>query len=226
MPFLISRTLPERNIAVTYAMMLSVQFDFRNDRIQAVIGQWVSQADYLSGAAPLYQEMIATNMGNLPAQTIEAAEAVLAQRGDWMAGATVIPAAPWLGGMDAPKEIARAQIDALASACRLRFISTGVGQDATYVSKERECRAYREAGYPDDLTGYPYIAAESAATGLSPRQTADDLIATADTWNLVLGPQIEGVRRGKKVEVDGCTNQAEIDAVVASARAAFNAVGA
>ena len=122
-------------------------------------------------------------------------------------------------------EQCRCAIDAIASDCRLRFISSGVGQEATYIIKESQAHAFRDAGYPDDLTQYPYVAAEASATGKTPQQAADDLMATADSWNYVLGPQIEGIRRAKKIALESCATSEAMDLVVASARAEFNAVG-
>ena len=226
MPFALSRTLPDRGVTITHARLLTMTLDFRNTpTIQAVVGQWLTEADYLAGASPLYQEMIAITMGDLPPQTIEAVEAVLATRGDWLTGATVLPAAAGSISLAAYMEQCRTQVDALASACRLRFISAGVGQEATYVIKAQEAHAYRLAGYPADTSQYPYVAAEAAATGLSAQAAADALMTTADTWNYILGPRIEGIRRAKKLALESCASSQDMDNVVAAARAAFNGVG-
>lgn len=227
MPFALSRTLPDRGVTITHARLLTMTLDFRANppMIQANVGQWLSEADYLAGASPLYQEMIAISMGDLPPHTIEAVEVALATRGDWLTGATVLPATGAAVSTDAYRVQCRAQIDALASACRLRFISTGVGQEATYLAKEQEARAYKAAGYPADVSSYPYTAAEAAAMGVTTQQAADAAIATADLWNLSLGPTIERVRREKKLALDSAADEAAMDLVVAGARAALAAIG-
>ena len=92
----------------------------------------------------------------------------------------------------------------------------GAGQEATYVAKAQDADGYCAAGYPADTTGYPYIAAESAATGLTPAQTADRIIATRDAWQQ-LNAQIEATRIGAKDAARAAADDAARLAIVAAA---------
>lgn len=94
---------------------------------------------------------------------------------------------------------AEAAIDREAGAARVRFISTGAGQDATYMVKGLQAEAFRAAGYAGEVP--PYIAAEAAATGQSEKAAADSILTVRDAWNNLIGPAIEALRIGGKKRV-------------------------
>jgi len=87
------------------------------------------------------------------------------------------------------------EIDADAEAARLRYITAGAGQVATYLQKATEADAYKAAGYPASTTAYPLLAAEATALGQSAQQVAGVVIAQRDAW-VGIAASIEGIRRG------------------------------
>jgi hypothetical protein len=99
-------------------------------------------------------------------------------------------------------------IDVKAGQVRLRFITDVPGQQATYIRKAEQARAYAAAGYTGTLP--PYIAAEAAATGLTAAECTDTIIGLSDLWEGTVGPAIEQVRIGGKQAV---TTAADIEAV-------------
>ncbi len=119
--------------------------------------------------------------------------------------------------LPALKADAVARVDRAAGAARARYITTTPGQEAVYALKREQAAAYQAAGYPADTTGYPLIAAESAATGVTPTQAADTILATAAQW-IALAAAIEQLRQGAKaaiaVDVDAVTVAAEADDAV------------
>jgi len=114
-------------------------------------------------------------------------------------------------------------IDTIAERTRLRFITGGAGQSMTYQLKGSEADAYAAAGYPADLTDYPFIQAESTATGASPTDAANNIIAQRDAW-LVVGVNIEEIRISGKVSVTNATTMEEINLAVTTAKNLFDAM--
>ena len=79
------------------------------------------------------------------------------------------------------KASAAAKIDSAAGRARARYITTTPGQDATYTAKYAEAQAYRAAGYPGNLAGYPFIAGESYPnSNRTPQESADRIINVGD----------------------------------------------
>ncbi len=99
------------------------------------------------------------------------------------------------------KESAKNKIDFAAGEARSRFITTSVGQSAVYLAKESEAREYKRRGYPEDLTLYPFMKAESESLNITPTQAADIIIALADQWSQVAA-LIEKVRLYYKAQID------------------------
>lgn len=107
---------------------------------------------------------------------------------------------------------AEQRIDAAAGQARLRYLTDAPGQDATYTTKYAEALAYIAAGYPADLSGYPYIAAEATPNSpLTPTQAATRIAVLGGYWRDVKGPQIEGARICGKDALAACGSAAEID---------------
>ena len=99
-----------------------------------------------------------------------------------------------------------ARVDAAAGAVRAKFITVVPGQEMTYLVKEQEARAY--AGDP---SGFPFLAAEAAATGMTVEDVAALVIAQANAWRPI-GAAIEGLRRGAAVAIAAATTPAAIAA--------------
>ena len=92
-------------------------------------------------------------------------------------------------------------IDEAAERARLRYITGGAGQAMAYQEKGEEAADYIAAGYPADLSSYPFIEAETIATGKTATQAADDIIDQKSAW-ITVGSHIEKVRLGGKKDVD------------------------
>jgi len=117
--------------------------------------------------------------------------------------------------VQAARQWARAGIDAAAGDARGRFITTAAGQEAAYRAKYDDACRFIAAGYPDDVDGFPWIAAEAARSGIAPRAAADRIKQRGDAWNLVVGPAIEGHRVAGK---DALASLATVADVVRTAR--------
>lgn len=102
--------------------------------------------------------------------------------------------------IDGARTSAQTAIDAEAGAARSRYITVAPGQEATYMLKEAQARAYAAAGYPSaTVADYPMVEAESQALhGAAPtaaqiKSAADSIIAQADAW-IAKAAQIERAR--------------------------------
>jgi hypothetical protein len=116
---------------------------------------------------------------------------------------------------------AHAAIDQAAGQARMRYVTEVPGQQATYMRKLEQARAYASAGYTGAVP--PYIQAEADATGDTPQGAADAILTTAALWDDVLSPGIEGARIGGKRAV---TAASTAEAVQSAADAAIAALGA
>jgi hypothetical protein len=86
-----------------------------------------------------------------------------------------------------------------AEEARLRYITPGAGQAATYLIKERQAEAFKAAGYTGDVPGM--VTAEVAATGMTAQQAADFILLQRDFW-VTKAADIERVRRMGSVSID------------------------
>lgn len=121
------------------------------------------------------------------------------------------------------KEDAKAQIDVEAGLVRSKYLTSIPGQDATYIAKEVDCRAFKAASYPADTSTFQWVQAEADATGLTPTEAADAIILQADQWR-VLGSTIEKIRRGGKIEIDKKLKASTIKASLAATLAALQSL--
>lgn len=90
-----------------------------------------------------------------------------------------------------------AAMNVSAGAFRARFITDIPGQQATYLAKEAEAKAWAEGADPAD---FPYLAHEAAASGKTIAEIVALVLATADAWR-AMDPKIEGRRRGACVAI-------------------------
>ncbi len=107
------------------------------------------------------------------------------------------------------KDEAKNQVDQTAESARLRYVTPGSAQAMTYTEKAEEASVYITAGYPVDLTPFPFIQAEVNATGKANNQAADDIMAKKASWKII-GAQIEEKRIGGKVNIDASSDEAGI----------------
>ncbi len=122
---------------------------------------------------------------------------------------------------------ALAAIDAAAGAARGRYITVATGQEATYMLKESQARAYAAAGYPAaSVATYPMVRAEAyavygpAPTAAETMAACDAIIAQADAW-IDKAAAIEQARIGGKRTVTGATDLAGVDAACDAALTAL-----
>ena len=140
---------------------------------------------------------------------------------DWSASGWMVLASDFAKS----KASAAVAIDTAAGKARKRYITTSPGQDATYTAKYAEAQKYRDAGYPADLAGYPFISAESAPnSSRSPIDTADRIIGLGDAWGSVIGPLIEGTRINGKDALASLSTPEEITTHTAAVIAALDAI--
>ena len=118
-------------------------------------------------------------------------------------------------------EIAKQYIDIAAGEARNRYISTGVGQEATYLIKSQQAKEYAAAGYTGTVP--IFIAAEALATNTTPQVAADVIIATETQW-FMLASEIEKLRRTAKIHIDTLTDGNEISQYCETVINQFNAM--
>jgi hypothetical protein len=135
---------------------------------------------------------------------------------------TAPPAVPAAELMAAAQADALSAIDASAGAARARYITVAPGQEAVYVAKESQARAFKAAGYPAGVAGYPMVLAEAQAingdtpTAAQIQAAADGVIAQADAW-IGIAAQIERARIGGKRAVTAALDVAAVSAARAAA---------
>lgn len=121
------------------------------------------------------------------------------------------------------KTKAKIVIDEAAGVARTRFITEVPGQALTYQEKAEEAADFVAAGYPTDLSNYPFIQGEMDATGKTKEQTADDILAQKSAW-IGFGAEIEKYRIGGKKQVDEAADIETVDTIVATIIALVDAV--
>jgi hypothetical protein len=126
------------------------------------------------------------------------------------------------GCLAAMQADALATIDTTAERARLRYITGGAGQDATYVRKEQQARAWQAAGFAGQAPSF--IHAEAEALGINAQTLAEQVLQLADYWSDVKGPQIEATRRKWKVLISAATALADLPALVEAGQAALDAL--
>ena len=123
------------------------------------------------------------------------------------------------------KAEAKRVVDNAASSARAKYITSGTGQDAVYLVKYDEAKAYKDAGYPatGSPSAYPHLTAEANGTGQTEQQVADTVIATRDTW-LLLSAQIEGERLGGKKNIEDAVDGSGVNTARDNAVTALEAI--
>lgn len=125
--------------------------------------------------------------------------------------------------LKAPRDYAKSLIDMQAEQARLRYVTGGAGQAMAYQEKADEASDYVAAGYPVDLSSYPFIQAEINATGKTKEAAADDILTQRSAW-ITVGASIEEERLGGKKAVDDAVDQGGIDTARDAALAALEAI--
>lgn len=113
-------------------------------------------------------------------------------------------------------------VDTLSGQARLRYITSVPGQSETYTIKERQAREWTAASYAGEPPSF--IAAEAAATNVTPQALCQMVIEMADFWSNIKGPQIEAARRKWKVAIESASDSSLIQGLVDAARAELDAL--
>lgn len=106
-----------------------------------------------------------------------------------------------------------AAIDTAAGNARLKYITSVPGQSETYQRKEEQARAWQAASFAGDAPSF--IAAEATALAIDAQVLTLQIIALADYWGNVKGPQIEAARRKAKVAIESAGTD---DSLIIAAR--------
>lgn len=112
-------------------------------------------------------------------------------------------------------------IDVAAEAARLRYITGGSGQSATYMLKEQQARAFAGLVYTGTVPGL--VQSEATARGVSAQVACSAIIGEADAWH-ALAAVIETARRSGKVAVNAAANLASLEAARDTALTTLSAV--
>lgn len=110
--------------------------------------------------------------------------------------------------LDAIKETLRSSIDRQVAEIRKLYITTIEGQEATYLKKEMEARAWTEGADP---SAFPYITKEAARKGVSIADLVAEILATATPWNDI-NSDLESIRTAGKDAVSAATTASEAQA--------------
>jgi len=129
----------------------------------------------------------------------------------------------WIVDLVAAKAANILTIDSLAETQRLTFITGGSGQSLTYQEKADDAQAYKDASYPVDLTGYPFVQAEVNATGNTSTVATDDILAARGAW-IVKGAAIEELRIKAKIDVNASIDISAINVVLDAYKIAIEAI--
>lgn len=100
-------------------------------------------------------------------------------------------------------EMARKYIDIAASEARNKYISTGVGQESTYLLKAQQAKEFKALSYTGDIP--ILIQSEMYATGETAQECTDSILLQESQW-VYLASQIEKIRRTGKVALDSITD--------------------
>lgn len=114
------------------------------------------------------------------------------------------------------------EIDVVAGAARLRYITDVPGQAGTYLLKAEQAAAFIAAGGVGDVP--PYVQAEVDATGMAPLAAAEYIHGLSELWAQQLGPAIERERRIGKLAVEAATTLEEVSAALETTRAVLTAI--
>ncbi|MDH4392663.1 MAG: hypothetical protein QE285_14730 [Aquabacterium sp.] len=125
----------------------------------------------------------------------------------------------------AQRALAVRAIDEAAGEARGRHQTLSFGQAVVYAAKLAQAQAYTTAHAVDAGAAVPaYVAAEAAAVGGTALAAAEAIVAAAAAFHAGPGPQIEQARRAGKLAVQAAGDADQIQAAVADALAALQAI--
>jgi len=160
---------------------------------------------------------------------------LVSQTEEFVAQVVCPPPSPegWLWSFDAERWVkvivladvvadAYGEIDAAAGAARSRYITVAPGQEAVYLRKAEQARAFAAAGFTG--TAPPYIAAEAEARGMTAEDLANEVLGVAQQWDDVLSPRIEAIRMSSKRSIEAAATVEAAQALCATAVQQLNEI--
>ncbi|MAY32782.1 MAG: hypothetical protein CMM86_09275 [Rhodovulum sp.] len=126
--------------------------------------------------------------------------------------------------LDRARAAALAEVAAMVAEIRRAMISDLPGQDMIYLQKAAEASAFVAAGSPDDLSGFPWIAADVGITAPTAAEVAAVILGLSDLWALV-GAQMEHARLMARDEIATAGDPAEVAAAVDRFALALSNIG-
>jgi hypothetical protein len=116
-------------------------------------------------------------------------------------------------------------IDVLAGEARTRYITDVPGQQAVYIKKLEEARAYLLFG-PTFAAGTPgpHLVAEAAALGITAAVLAQNVETLGTYWQNTISPAIEAARIQGKAAVNAATTNSAVAAALTAAETAIKAL--
>lgn len=114
--------------------------------------------------------------------------------------------------VESKKDRAKLEIDSIAEAKRLEYITNGSGQILVYNEKVKEATLFSESGYVESEK-YPFISKEASSIEKTPKEVADSILAKSQQWAEV-GSSIEALRLKAKKDIESATDKIEIDSVL------------
>jgi hypothetical protein len=80
------------------------------------------------------------------------------------------------------KQRALIEIDLAAGTMRLKHITTVYGQEQVYIEKSNEAVDYMAEHFPEDVTNYPFIEAESKSLNITTKEAAVNILKAKSKW--------------------------------------------
>ncbi len=112
-------------------------------------------------------------------------------------------------------------INYVANQAHGRHLDIGAALILVFQEKTEEAADFIAAGYPKDLTSWPFIHADKEALGISAKKAADDIIKTKAEW-VAIAAQVERIRI--KAILDLRKRKANVDKVVHTAVEQLNRI--
>jgi hypothetical protein len=134
-----------------------------------------------------------------------------------LVGGDIVATDPAPMPLDVLRARAAAQVDALAEAARLAFITPGAGQALVYEAKRDEVLKWRAAGEPaaPAAADYPWAARRATRLAVTIAAVLTEWSARVDAW-ADAGQAIEDIREQAKEDVAAAADETAIAAILAA----------
>ena len=104
--------------------------------------------------------------------------------------------------------------DLVINDIRSSYITVTSGQNEIYQLKYVQAVAYKNAGYPEDTTEYPFVQIDATVYSITPTEAANVIISNHESW-LITSQQIEQERLTVKMAIKNANSIAEVDEIFA-----------